>query len=237
MTTETRDKGLRSIVEQAVELSRLFRVQQAQFKVHMPTVDNDHPLIFDAETMEDTTGEDDHALSRQHVECVMFPCVMKFGDETGDNVSYLCALTGVPVSMISLAGTASECHSKGKGVLSRTVVETHHRLLSLDENSRAISITHLHRFPLSLCTMLPPSVEGDILHHPSSPLGRCFFSLAKPLLHLDLRLFHLVICQAYLWILTQTPKYRLDLILQLLRICMVRFSLNEYICNHVIDGG
>lgn len=89
MTTETRDKGLRSIIEQAVELSRLFRVQRAQFKVHMPTVENEHPLIFDDETMEDTSSEDDYALDARHVECVIFPCLFKFGDETGDNVSFL----------------------------------------------------------------------------------------------------------------------------------------------------
>lgn len=138
-TTETRDKGLRSIIEQAVELSRLFRVQQAQFKIHMPIIENNHPLLFDAEMMEDITGEDDHELNNQHVDCVIFPCVMKFGDEIGDNVSFIVALGAMdPYLNDSSAGTAEKHHRERKGVLSRALVEGHNRPLPLEENALPI---------------------------------------------------------------------------------------------------
>lgn len=94
-TTEARDRCLRSMIDQAVDLARLFRIQQAQFKVHMPSLDDDHPLLFDPETMEDISGEDEQALRGHKIDCIMFPCVMKFGDETGDNVRTMHISSGL----------------------------------------------------------------------------------------------------------------------------------------------
>ena len=86
-STNARDKGLRSILDQAVDLSKLFRVQYARFKVYSPPISMDHPLLFDSETMENVTGEDDQEVGGKQVMCVNFPCVLKSGDESGDNVS------------------------------------------------------------------------------------------------------------------------------------------------------
>ncbi len=85
--TSARNKGLQSILDQAIELSQAFRVQRAQLQVHMPVITIDHSLGFDLDTMEDITGEDDEEnLADSVVECVIFPYVIKLGDETGDNV-------------------------------------------------------------------------------------------------------------------------------------------------------
>lgn len=85
--TDARDKGLQSIIDQAIDLSRAFRVQRAQFEVDMPSMTEEGPLQFDVATMEDITGENDEELIGRRVECVVFPCVIKLGDESGDNVS------------------------------------------------------------------------------------------------------------------------------------------------------
>ena len=86
-TNGTRDKGLQSVLDQSIDLSQTFRVQRAQLTVHLPATVPDSRLAFDSEIMEDITGEDDEVLEGEDVKCVMFPYVLKLGDETGDNVS------------------------------------------------------------------------------------------------------------------------------------------------------
>ncbi|KAI9832319.1 MAG: hypothetical protein M1826_002005 [Phylliscum demangeonii] len=113
--SDARHKGLQSIVQQAVELSQILRIQYAQFKVDIPFIGgadddddddevephdedddeegdeddddvDDDPLIFDGMTMEDVTAEDEDALGDRDVRCVIFPCVVKYGDEEGNNL-------------------------------------------------------------------------------------------------------------------------------------------------------
>ncbi|KAI9697212.1 MAG: hypothetical protein M1836_004776 [Candelina mexicana] len=79
------DKGLRSILDQAVEISHLFRIQRAEFQVLRPPLQIEQPVEFDPELMEDISGEDEMLLRGKEVGCVTFPAVFKIGDETGDN--------------------------------------------------------------------------------------------------------------------------------------------------------
>ncbi|KAI9682679.1 MAG: hypothetical protein M1829_006666 [Trizodia sp. TS-e1964] len=83
--SESRDRGLRSIIEQAVVLSHMFRVQRAQFNIEMPSTDPDNPALFDSSRMEDISGEDEKDLVGKKIQCVTFPVVYKAGDESGDN--------------------------------------------------------------------------------------------------------------------------------------------------------
>ncbi|KAI9822788.1 MAG: hypothetical protein M1832_003021 [Thelocarpon impressellum] len=104
--SEARARGLRAIVEQAVQLARLFRVQRAQFAVDAPGLDAGRPgaCAFDGASMEDVGGDadddnddDDDAFGDEGgrdgegrararwVRCVTFPAVCKAGDEAGDN--------------------------------------------------------------------------------------------------------------------------------------------------------
>ncbi len=53
-----------------------------------PLLEIEHPVEFDPEIMEDTSGEDEMLLRGKEVGCVIFPAVLKIGDETGDNVSW-----------------------------------------------------------------------------------------------------------------------------------------------------
>ena len=80
-------KHLQSIVGQAINLSHLFRVQRAQFSVNIPSTDSTKGLLFDNSVMEDANGMDEEELEGSHVFCVIFPAVIKNGDESGNNVS------------------------------------------------------------------------------------------------------------------------------------------------------
>jgi hypothetical protein len=98
-TSEPRDKTLLSILEEAVELSRLFRAQRAQFRIESPhcaaaasgdsddSDEDDDGEEFDGGSMEDINGEDEAELLGRRVGCVTFPAVYKAGDGNGDNVS------------------------------------------------------------------------------------------------------------------------------------------------------
>lgn len=81
--SEACERGLKSILEQAVKLAHLFRVQRARFEVYLPRTD----ALFDSATMEDVRG-DESDFSTAKVECVTFMGVEKWGDEGGDNVSF-----------------------------------------------------------------------------------------------------------------------------------------------------
>jgi hypothetical protein len=98
-SSDSRHKTLLSILEEAVELSRLFRAQRAEFKIESPQCaaadtrdgdgsdEDDDGEEFDGGSMEDINGEDEAELLGRRVGCVTFPAVYKAGDENGDNVS------------------------------------------------------------------------------------------------------------------------------------------------------
>ncbi|KAH0555972.1 hypothetical protein GP486_006085 [Trichoglossum hirsutum] len=97
-SSDSRDRTLLAILEEAVELSRLFRAQRAQFRIVSPRCaaaasrngddsdGDDDGESFDGGSMEDINGEDETELLGRRVGCVTFPAVYKTGDGNGDNV-------------------------------------------------------------------------------------------------------------------------------------------------------
>jgi hypothetical protein len=70
---------LRALVANAVDIAHQLRSQRAMFRTYMP-----YGELFDPATMEDVGGEEDDALAQQRsVSCVVFPAVVKNGDEKG----------------------------------------------------------------------------------------------------------------------------------------------------------
>jgi activating signal cointegrator complex subunit 1 len=82
--TETRDQPLRALVNSAIDLSRLLRVQKAIFSIIMPSIEGHQRTMFDPDTMEDIGGEDEDTLSEREIRCVAFPGILKLGDENGE---------------------------------------------------------------------------------------------------------------------------------------------------------
>lgn len=82
--TETRDQPLRALVNSAIDLSRLLRVQKAIFSIIMPSIEGHQRTMFDPDTMEDIGGEDEDTLSEREIHCVTFPGILKLGDENGE---------------------------------------------------------------------------------------------------------------------------------------------------------
>jgi len=82
--SEPRDQSLRALVNNAIELSRLLRVQKAIFSVVMPSIESYQRTIFDTKTMEDIGGEDEDTLYEREIRCVTFPGIIKAGDENGE---------------------------------------------------------------------------------------------------------------------------------------------------------
>ncbi|KOS18798.1 hypothetical protein ESCO_001019 [Escovopsis weberi] len=111
-TRATASEALRVLVKNAVELARLLVVQKAKMRIYMPPVlppaqhhhhqqrqqqqqhqhqGSDHeqePVHFEPDTMEDVGGEDEDALAGREVACVVFPGVVKHGDENGGNAQF-----------------------------------------------------------------------------------------------------------------------------------------------------
>jgi activating signal cointegrator complex subunit 1 len=83
--SDARDQSLRSLLNSAVELSRLLRVQKAVFKTIMPVIEGHQINIFDADTMEDVGGEDEDSLEGREICCTTFPGMIKEGDEAGEH--------------------------------------------------------------------------------------------------------------------------------------------------------
>ncbi len=84
--SETRDQSLRVLVNSAIELSRLLRVQKAVFKTVMPVLEAHQINKFDAKIMEDIGGEDEDSLAGREISCVAFPGMVKEGDESGEQM-------------------------------------------------------------------------------------------------------------------------------------------------------
>lgn len=82
--SDSRDNSLRAIINSAVDLSRLLRVQKAVFSIVMPSIEDYQRTMFDPETMEDIGGEDEDTLNQREIRCVTFPSIVKAGDENGE---------------------------------------------------------------------------------------------------------------------------------------------------------
>lgn len=83
-SSEARDQALRALINSAIDLSRLLRVQKAIFKTVMPVIEGHQINIFDAEVMEDIGGEDEDSLEGREIRCVTFPGMIKEGNESGE---------------------------------------------------------------------------------------------------------------------------------------------------------
>lgn len=98
-----RDAALRVLVNNSIELARRLVVQKAVLRVIMPVMRPPHerPVLFEASTMEDVgggaedevdeDGEEGTAGGRRRqreVWCVVFPGVVKHGDEHGAQMQY-----------------------------------------------------------------------------------------------------------------------------------------------------
>lgn len=93
--SEARDQGLAAVVAAAVDLARLLAVQRAQFTVVFPELLPYRRTVFDPQTMEDVGGgggedddDDDGAGGGREVSCVVFPGVVKRGDERGGRMEW-----------------------------------------------------------------------------------------------------------------------------------------------------
>jgi hypothetical protein len=83
-SSEARDQALRALVNSAIDLSRLLRVQKAVFKTIMPIIEGHQINRFDPEIMEDIGGEDEDSLEGREIRCVTFPGMIKEGNESGE---------------------------------------------------------------------------------------------------------------------------------------------------------
>jgi activating signal cointegrator complex subunit 1 len=83
-SSEARDLSLRALINNAIDLSRLLRVQKAVFKTVMPVIEGHQINRFDAEIMEDIGGEDEDSLEGREIRCVTFPGMIKEGNESGE---------------------------------------------------------------------------------------------------------------------------------------------------------
>lgn len=82
--SEARDNSLQALIMNAIDLSRLLRLQKAVFKPMMPVIKAHQITTFDFDTMEDIGGEDEDDLQSREICCVTFPGLVKEGDETGE---------------------------------------------------------------------------------------------------------------------------------------------------------
>jgi hypothetical protein len=83
---EQRDTALKALIFEAISLSRMLRVQKADFKLVMPVIEGHQINTFDAETMDDIGGEDEETLEGREILCITFPGVLKEGDENGQRL-------------------------------------------------------------------------------------------------------------------------------------------------------
>jgi activating signal cointegrator complex subunit 1 len=82
--SDLRDQSLRALINSAIELARLLRVQKAVFNITMPSIEGHQRTMFDAAIMEDIGGEDEDTLLEREIRCVTFPGILKCGDENGE---------------------------------------------------------------------------------------------------------------------------------------------------------
>lgn len=83
-STPARFQSLRVLLQSAIDLSRLLRVQKAIFKATMPVIEAHQINTFEGELMEDIGGEEEDGLEGREIRCVTFPGITKEGDESGE---------------------------------------------------------------------------------------------------------------------------------------------------------
>ncbi|EQK97586.1 hypothetical protein OCS_06701 [Ophiocordyceps sinensis CO18] len=86
--SEARDAALRVLVSSSVDLARLLAVQRAVLRVHMPEVLPHTRVVFEPATMEDVGGLEEEALTTREIDCVVFPGIIKHGDESGGQMQF-----------------------------------------------------------------------------------------------------------------------------------------------------
>ncbi|RCI13253.1 hypothetical protein L249_0346 [Ophiocordyceps polyrhachis-furcata BCC 54312] len=80
----SRDSSLAVLVNKAIDLARLLAVQRAVLRVDLEQPSSDDALPpFDADSMEDVGELDEDALPASRVACLVFPALIKRGDENG----------------------------------------------------------------------------------------------------------------------------------------------------------
>ncbi|KAL7948231.1 hypothetical protein V8C42DRAFT_245549 [Trichoderma barbatum] len=88
-STTARDSALRVLTKNSIELARLLVVQKARLRVYMPSILPHQQVLFEPDTMEDMGGEEDEEnLANREISCVVFPGVIKHGDENGGHMQY-----------------------------------------------------------------------------------------------------------------------------------------------------
>ncbi|KAL6821164.1 hypothetical protein J3E69DRAFT_49197 [Trichoderma sp. SZMC 28015] len=84
-----RDSALRVLIKNSIELARLLVVQKARLRVYMPSILPHQQVLFEPDTMEDMGGEEDEEnLANREISCVVFPGVIKHGDENGGHMQF-----------------------------------------------------------------------------------------------------------------------------------------------------
>jgi hypothetical protein len=86
--SDARDQGLRAVISNCIDLSRLLAVQKAVLNVWMPVILPYQKIVYDPLTMEDIGGEDEESLADRDICCVTFPGIIKRGDENGGQLQY-----------------------------------------------------------------------------------------------------------------------------------------------------
>ncbi|KAL7909957.1 hypothetical protein GGI35DRAFT_349846 [Trichoderma velutinum] len=88
-STTGRDSALRVLIKNSIELARLLVVQKARLRVYMPSILPHQQVLFEPDTMEDMGGEEDEEnLANREISCVVFPGVIKHGDENGGHMQF-----------------------------------------------------------------------------------------------------------------------------------------------------
>ncbi|KAL7921545.1 hypothetical protein ACQKWADRAFT_295334 [Trichoderma austrokoningii] len=88
-SSTARDAALRVLVKNSIELARLLVVQKARLRVYMPSILPHQQVLFEPDTMEDIGGEEDEEnLASREINCVVFPGVIKHGDENGGHMQF-----------------------------------------------------------------------------------------------------------------------------------------------------
>lgn len=89
-SNEVRDAALRGLVHSAIDLARQLVVQKAVLRAYMPRVLPHQRVLFQPGMMEDVGGAEDEedGLAEREILCVVFPGVVKRGDENGAQMQY-----------------------------------------------------------------------------------------------------------------------------------------------------
>lgn len=88
---------LYSIFEECANLALLFHMQRAYYQVQMPPIDPSNILMFDPVTMENVNVSEDGEMQKVQIDIVVFPSVVKHGDEAGTNLQLRNVITKAKV--------------------------------------------------------------------------------------------------------------------------------------------